>query len=167
MQSGRLFAVIGLIAPLTLPTASHAQGSSGAQIFSSYDNSFPGGAGMGGFGLALGAGGVGLRGSFGVTLSTLSQNNNGITRPNAGRWSGDADLLLADNFFGLASLFGNALHPYGFAGIGVHSTSSSPTIDAAVKTWSYGGGIALPLSSSISIDGELRNRSALGTTFAT
>src|SRR4051812_31080683 len=122
MQSGRLLAMIGIIAPSTLPIVASAQGSSGAQIFSSYDNSFPGGAGMGGFGLTVGAGPVGVRGSFGVTLSTLSATSNGVVAPNAGRWSGDADLLLADNAFGLASLFGGVLHPYGLIGIGAHST---------------------------------------------
>jgi cell wall-associated NlpC family hydrolase len=163
MQSGRVLAIISLIAPLTLPTVSTAQGSSGIQLFTSYDNSFPGGAGMGGFGLTLGAGSIGVRGNFSLTLSTLSSSADGMTPPNSGRWSGDADLLLADNFLGLGNLFGGAVHPYGFAGIGAHSASASPTIDAAVRTWSYGGGVALPLSPSISIDGEMRNRTQLGS----
>src|SRR5438874_8017226 len=124
MQSGRLIAIVGLIAPLTLPTLALAQGSSGIQLFSSYDNSFPGGAGMAGFGLTIGAGPIGVRGSFAATLSTLSATNNGIAPANAGRWSGDADLLLADNFFRLASLLGHVLPPYGFAGIGEHSATS-------------------------------------------
>lgn len=166
MQPGRLCAIIGLIAPLTLPTALHSQGSSGVQLFSSYDNSFPGGAGTGGVGLTLGAGTVALRGSWGVTLSTLStlSPSTSTTRPpNSGRWSGDVDLLLADNVLGLGSLFGGIIHPYGFAGIGAHSISASSTFGDAAKTWSYGGGIALPISSSISIDGEMRNRTLLGT----
>ena len=162
MQLGRLYAMV-IIAPLTLPVVSHAQGSSGIQLFSAYDNSFPGGAGTGGVGLTVGAGTVGLRGSWGVTLATLATNTNGTTPLYAGRWNGDVDLLLADNFLGLGSLLGGFVHPYGFAGIGAHSASISPTLDAAVKTWSYGGGVELPLSSSFAIDGEMRNRSRLGT----
>ena len=49
-----------------------------------------------------------------------------------------------------------------FAGIGAHSASGAPSFAAAVKTWSYGGGIALPISRSISLEGEMRNRTALG-----
>ncbi len=166
MQPGRLYAIIVLIAPLTLPTSVHAQGSSGVQLFSAYDNSFPGGAGTGGVGLTLGAGPVALRGSWGVTLATLAPSMNGTSPANAGRWSGDVDLLLADNFLGLGSLFGGIVHPYGFAGIGLHSASISPAFNAAVKTWSYGGGVALPLSPSISLDGEMRNRTRLATSLS-
>src|SRR5258708_10191901 len=135
-----------LIAALTLPAFSHAQGSSGIQLFSAYDNSFPGGAGTGGVGLTLGAGTVGLRGSWGVTLSTLAMSTNGTMPANAGRWSGDVDVLLADNLLGLGGLLGGIVHPYGFAGIGAHRASVSPTFDAAGKTWSYRRGGSLPLS---------------------
>src|SRR5437868_397405 len=144
MQPGRLYAIIGLIAPLTLPTVVHPQGSSGIQVFSSYDNSFPGGAGTGGVGLTLGTGSLGIRGSFGVTLSTLSTlsaSSAAATQPNSGRWAGDVDLVFADNFLGLAGLFSGVLHPYGFAGVGAHSISASPTFGDAAKTWSYGGGV--------------------------
>ena len=163
MQPGRLYAIIGLIAPLTLPTVIHAQGSSGAQLFSSYNNSFPGGAGVAGFGLTLGAGPLGARGTFGLTVSTFTATAGPMPTPNAGRWTGDADLILADNFLGLGGLFGGVLHPYGFAGVGAHSASGSPTFGSAVKTWSYGGGVALPISSSVSLEGEMRNRSPLGS----
>jgi hypothetical protein len=160
MQPGRLLAIISTIAPLTLPTVSTAQGSSGAQLFSAFDNSFPGGTGLAGFGLAVGAGPLAVRGSFGMSLSTFS---NFSTAPNAtapgdaGRWNADADLILASDLLGLGQLFGGVLRPYGLAGIGAHSAASSPTFDDAVKTWSYGGGVTVPLLSSVSLQGELRN----------
>jgi cell wall-associated NlpC family hydrolase len=152
---------------LTLPTVSTAQGSSGAQLFSAFDNSFPGGTGLAGFGLAVGAGPLAVRGSFGMSLSTFS---NFSTAPNAtapgdaGRWNADADLILASDLLGLGQLFGGVLRPYGLAGIGAHSAASSPTFDDAVKTWSYGGGVTVPLLSSVSLQGELRNRAPLGST---
>ena len=164
MLAGRLHAIIGLIAPLTLPTVTHAQGSSGAQLFSSYNNSFPGGAGVAGFGLTLGVGPLAARGTFGLTMSTFTTTTGPMPTPNAGRWTGDVDLILADNFLGLGGLFGGVFHPYGFAGIGAHSASSSPTFGSAVKTWSYGAGVALPISSSVSLEGEMRNRAPLGST---
>src|SRR5438552_14252480 len=101
MQLGRLYAIIGLIAPLTLPTVVHAQGSSGVQLFSSYDNSFPGGAGLAGFGLAFGAGPVGIRGTFALTLSTFSAAPSTPPPLNAGRWTGDGDLVLSTDVLGL------------------------------------------------------------------
>lgn len=164
MQPGRLVAIISLIVPFTLPEVSIAQGSSGAQLFTSYDNSFPGGTGLAGFGLALGVGPLAVRGTFGLSLSTFSTATAAATRPpGAGRWSGDVDLIVADNAFGLGQLFGGILHPYGLAGIGAHSAAGSPTFSDAVQTWSYGGGVVIPLWSSVSLLGELRNRTAIGT----
>lgn len=163
MQSGRLFAVLSLIAPLGLPVSGLAQGSSGAQLFTSFDSSMPG-DGTAGFGLTLGAGSVALRGSFGLSYSTFSTAPTGSAPREPSRWSGDADLILPDSFFGLSRLFGGALHPYGFVGIGARSIATSPSIADATKTWSYGGGASFPLGPALSIQGEARNRSALGAT---
>ena len=164
MQPGRLLAITSVIVPLTLPTVIHAQGGSGVQLFSAYDNSFPGGAGVAGVGLTLGAGPIAARGTFGLTLSTFTTTTGPLPMPNAGRWTGDADLILADNVLGLGSLFGGFVHPYGFVGVGAHSARSSPTLGSAVKTWSYGGGVTLPISSSVSLEGEMRTREPLGST---
>lgn len=161
MQPGRLIAILSLIAPLTLPKVSTAQGSSGAQIFTSYDNSFPGGNGLAGFGLSLGGGSVALRGSFALSMSSFSTGASATTPDAPTRWNGDADIILPDNFFGVGQLFGGAFHPYGFAGVGARSISTSPTFGDAVKTWSYGGGVSVPLGQSLSILGELRQRTAL------
>src|SRR3954454_11840410 len=103
MQSGRLYAVISLIAPMALPTAVLSQGSSGAQLFTSFDSSLPG-DGMAGFGLTLGGGSLALRGSFGVSYSTFS-TATATTSREPSRWTGDVDLILPDRAFGLASLF--------------------------------------------------------------
>jgi cell wall-associated NlpC family hydrolase len=164
MQPGRFIAIISLIVPLTLPEVLGAQGSSGAQLFTSYDNSTAGGNGFAGFGLTLGGGSLAARGSFGLALSSFNAASSAATMPGRYRWNGDADLILPDGFFGLGQLFGNALHPYGFAGIGARSVSTSPTFDDAVKTWSYGGGVSFPLGPALSIQGEMRNRTVLGTT---
>ena len=164
MKPGRLLAIISVIAPVTLPPVTNAQGSSGVQLFSAYDNSFPGGAGVAGVGLTLGAGPIGARATFGLALSTFATSRLPTPTANAGRWTGDVDLLLADNFLGLGNLLGGLVHPYGFAGVGAHSATSSPTLGAAVKTWSYGGGVDLPISSSVSLEGEMRNRAPLGST---
>ena len=160
MQSGRFFAILSLIAPMALPTAVLAQGSSGAQIFTSFDSSLPG-DGMAGFGLTLGGGSIALRGSFGLSYSTFSSPRAGAPREPS-RWTGDVDLILPDRAFGLASLFGG-LHPYGFVGIGARSTDSSPNFGDADKTWSYGGGVSVPLGQALSLQGELRSRTQLSS----
>ena len=162
MQSGRLFAIISLIVPLTLPTALHSQGSSGAQLFTTFDSSLPG-DGMAGFGLTVGGGSLAIRGSFGLSYSTFSTNNNGTTPREPSRWNGDADLILPGNLLGLNQLFGGVLNPYAFAGVGARSIATSPTFGDAVKTWSYGGGLSFPLGDAVSIQGEMRTRSPLGT----
>jgi len=165
VQSRRL-AILSLIAPLALPALSLAQGGSGFQLFTAYDNAYPnGGLGTGGVGLTLGNAQVGVRASFGVSLATLSNLSatSGTTAPpNSGRWSGDADIVFADNLFGLGSLL-PGIHPYGLAGLGAHSVVSSPTFSDAVKTWSYGGGISVALGQSLAINGEMRTRAHLGS----
>src|SRR3954465_11655476 len=110
MQSGRMIAILSLIAPFALPTVVLSQGSSGAQLFTSFDSSLPG-DGMAGFGLALGAGSVAVRGSFGVSYSTFSSAKDTLGASQAGRWNGDVDLMIPDSFFGLGSIFGGAIHP--------------------------------------------------------
>jgi hypothetical protein len=160
MQSGRLFAILGLIAPVSLPSAVLAQGNSGAQLFTSFDSSLPG-DGMAGFGLSLGGGSVALRTSFGLSYSTFSMARDSASPKQPSRWTGDVDLIIPDSFFGLGSLLGGALHPYGFVGIGARSIASSPTFGDAAKTWSYGGGASIPLGAAVSIQGEMRNRTPL------
>jgi cell wall-associated NlpC family hydrolase len=165
MQSGRFYAILSLIAPLALPASVLAQGSSGAQLFTSFDSSLPG-DGMAGFGLTLGGGSLALRGSFGLSYSTFSTAT--ATRPKEpSRWTGDVDLILPDRAFGLASLFGGAFHPYGFVGIGARSIESSPTLADATKTWSYGGGLSVPLGSALAIAGEYRARTQLSSAVLT
>ena len=165
MQSGRFFAILSLIAPMALPTAVLAQGSSGAQLFTSFDSSLPG-DGMAGFGLTLGGGSLALRGSFGLSYSTFS-TASGTTPREPSRWTGDVDLIIPDRFFGLGSLFGGALHPYGLVGIGARSVPTSPTVGDATKTWSYGGGVSFPLGQAVSIQGEMRTRAQLGANILT
>src|SRR5262249_53117841 len=131
MQSGRLYAIFSLIAPLVLPTALLAQGSSGAQLFTSFDSSLPG-DGMAGVGLTIGGGSLALRGSFGLSYSAFSVAQDPGAPRDPGRWTGDADLILPDRAFGLAALFGG-LHPYGFIGIGARSSGTSPTFADADK----------------------------------
>lgn len=161
MQSGRLLALISLLVPLSLPSVCAAQGSSGLQIFTSYDNSFPGGAGMGGFGLTLGSGPAAIRTTFGFTLATLSSASIYGRPANSGLWTGDIDFVISGKSGGRGGFGGGGIQPYGFLGIGAHSVSNELALDPAVKTWSLGGGLALPLSPTVSLDGEVRNRMAL------
>jgi cell wall-associated NlpC family hydrolase len=117
---------------------------------------------MAGFGLTLGGGSIALRGSFGLSYSTFSTARDSANPRQPSRWTGDVDVILPDRAFGLASLFGG-LHPYGFVGIGARSTATSPTIGDADKTWSYGGGVSVPLGQAIALQGELRSRTQLSS----
>jgi cell wall-associated NlpC family hydrolase len=160
-----MIAILSLIAPFALPTVVLSQGSSAAQLFTSFDSSLPG-DGMAGFGLTLGGGSIAVRGSFGLSYSTFSTGTAAVPREPS-RWTGDADLIIPDRFFGLGSLFGGALHPYGLVGIGARSADTSPTFGAAAKTWSYGGGVSFPLGNALSIHGEMRSRTPLATNILT
>jgi cell wall-associated NlpC family hydrolase len=162
MKLSRFSAISALIATFALPLTLAAQASSGAQIFTAINNSFPGGAGVAGFGLTLGNGAIGARASFGVGLSGYASPSASPAAGAPRQWMGDADIVLGNNFAGLAGIFGGALEPYAFAGVGAQSVSTSPAMSAATKTWSYGGGVSLPLSSTFGISGEARSRSQLG-----
>ncbi|MDQ6717338.1 MAG: C40 family peptidase [Gemmatimonadota bacterium] len=165
MTLSRFFVISALIAPSALPAILRAQAENGAQIFTSINNSFPGGGGLAGFAISLGNGAIGVRGSFGVGISGLSASNGstGSTAPR--RWIGDGDLILGNNFGGLAGILGGALEPYAFAGVGAQSASASPSLSDAAKTWSYGGGVTLPLSNTLGISGEARQRNLLGASY--
>lgn len=165
MKLSRFFAISGLIVPSALPPALAGQASSGAQIFTSINNSFPGGGGVAGFGLTLGNGGIGVRGSFGVGLSGFSAPSGASSSATPRQWAGDADIVVGDNFGALAGLLGGALEPYAFAGVGAQSISASPSLNAAAKAWSYGGGVTLPLSSTFGVSGEARYRNQLGNSY--
>jgi hypothetical protein len=86
MQSGRLLAIIGLVAPLTLSSVCAAPGTSGLQIFTSYENSFPGSAGMGAFGLTLG-GGIHPYGFIGIGIGACRVSNEHALDPAVKTWS--------------------------------------------------------------------------------
>jgi cell wall-associated NlpC family hydrolase len=163
MRLSRWFAISGLIAPLAQPVSLDAQASSGAQIFSAIDNSFPGGAGVAGFGITLGNGSIGARGSFGLGFSGLNAPSGSPARTTSRPWVADADFVLGGHHFGtLAGILAGVLEPYAFAGVGAQSVSSSPYFNAAAKTWSYGGGVTVPLGSALGISGEARHRNQLG-----
>lgn len=166
MRQLRSFAIFGLIAPFALPAPLRAQAESGAQIFTSIDNSFPGGSGIGGFGVSLGNGAIALRGSFGLGLSGLSSPSSSTSSSSSRKWIGDADIVIGNNFGGLSAIFGGAVEPYAFAGIGAHSGAASPSLESAVTTWSYGGGATVPLSGSLGISAEARQRNQLGSAYA-
>lgn len=162
----RSLAISGLIALSAFPRALTAQASSGAQIFTSIDNSFPGGAGVAGFGLSVGKGSIGVRGSFGLGISAFTSGSAPNSSASPRQWIGDADLVLGDGLGGLAGVFGGALQPYAFAGIGAHSSSASPSISSAAKTWSYGGGVTVPIGGPIAFIGEARYRNLLSDSVA-
>ena len=155
-------ATIGSISSLVLPPVSSGQAASSAQIFTSIDNSLPGSGGLAGFALTLGNGAIGARGSFGLGLAQFSSARSSASVPVPAQWTGDGDVIFADNFGGLAGILGGIAKPYAFAGIGAQSSTGSQSLNSAIKTWSYGGGVSVPLSSSLEIGGEVRYRNQLG-----
>lgn len=159
-------ATFGSIASFALPRSLPAQAGSSAQIFTSIDNSLPGSGGLAGFGLTLGNGAIGVRGTFGFGLSGFSSASPGSSAAAPRRWTGDGDFVLGENFGGLSGILGGVAEPYAFAGVGAQSSSASPSINSAIKTWSYGGGVAVPLSNALAISGEVRYRNQLGTAYA-
>lgn len=162
----RSLAISTLIAPIAFPCALTAQPSTGAQIFTSIDNSFPGGAGVAGFGLSVGNGAIGVRGSFGLGVAAFTSGNAPNSSASPRQWIGDADLVLGDGLGGVAGIFGGVLQPYAFAGIGAHSSSASPSFSSAAKTWSYGGGVTVPIGGPVALVGEARYRNLLGDNVA-
>lgn len=166
MKVSRLIAIPVLIAPLALPGCLVAQATNAAQIFTSMDNSFPGGAGIAGFGLSLGNGAIGIRGSFGIGMSAITGPGRSNSSPAAKQWTGDADIVLGEGLSGLSGIFGGAFEPYAFAGIGAQSATASTAASAATKTWSYGGGVTIPLAGAVALNGEVRYRNQLGNSFS-
>ncbi len=147
-----------LPALLLYSTIARAQATGAAELFASANNSFPGGEPMAGLSLSIRTGALGVRGNFSWGFGGMGAH---ATATRAARWSSDGDVLLRTDFQG--SSLGGSVIPYAFAGIGLQSGAASPSANDASHTWSYGGGLELPLSHSVRVTAEARNRRALGT----
>ena len=70
-------------------------------------------------------------------------------------WSADADMVLSGGRLGLTVA---GLEPSLFTGVGVHGVRRFDGSTATVPAWSYGAGVAVPVTGWLSLDGEARYR---------
>jgi hypothetical protein len=150
----RLIGLSGVLSYLAVPVALAAQVAGGVEFYGALDNSAPVTRTLGGLSLSVGTPYVGIRGSGGLGISSLSpQNNFGQSSSNL-VWATDADLLLGPMNAGL----GEGFMPYTFGGIGMESSAQPIGFTDAIRTWSYGGGLQLALGHLLSVNGEARSR---------
>jgi hypothetical protein len=110
-------------------------------------------------GLAL----AGYSGPVGLRLSAAMDAPSSPIAPVFGRdradaigaWSADADMVLSGARLGIAVA---GLEPSLFAGFGAHGIRRFDGSRATVPAWSYGAGLALPVTGWLSLDGEARYR---------
>jgi len=150
----RLMGLSGVLSYLLAPVSVAAQVGGGVEFYGALDNSAPVTRTLGGLSLSVGTPFVGIRGSGGLGISSLSaQNNFGQGSSNL-VWATDADLLLGPMNAGL----GEGFMPYTFGGIGMESSAQPIGFTDAIRTWSYGGGLQLALGHLLSVNGEARSR---------
>jgi cell wall-associated NlpC family hydrolase len=155
MHLRRLIGLSGVLSYLVIPAGLAAQIAGGVEFYGALDNSAPVTRTIGGLSLSVGSPYVGIRGSGGLGISSLTApagtTNQG---PSNLVWATNADLMLGPVNAGL----GEGFMPYSFAGLGLESSAQPVTFTDAIRTWSYGGGLQLALGRLLSVNGEVRSR---------
>ena len=150
----RLIGLSGALSYLAVPVALAAQVAGGVEFYGALDNSAPVTRTLGGLSLSVGTPYVGIRGSGGLGISSLSSPSSFGQSSSSLVWATDADLLLGPMNAGL----GEGFMPYTFGGIGMESSAEPTGFTDAIRTWSYGGGLQLSLGRLLSVNGEARSR---------
>ena len=155
MHLRRLIGLSGALSYLALPVGLAAQVAGGVEFYGALDNAAPITRTIGGLSLSVGTPYVGIRGSGGLGISSLTTQGSGLNQgPSNVVWATNADLL----FGPVNARLGEGIMPYGFAGLGLESSAQPRVFTDAIRTWSYGGGLQLALGSLLSVNGEARSR---------
>ena len=154
MNLRRLIGLSGALSSLLVPVALAAQVAGGVELYGALDNSSPVTRTLGGLSLSVGTPYLGLRGSGGLGVSSLSTQTGFSQGPSNLVWATNADLMLGPVNAGL----GEGFMPYTFGGIGLESSAQPAGFTDAIRTWSYGGGLQLALGRLLSVNGEARWR---------
>ena len=151
----RLIGLTGVLSYFALPSCLAGQVAGGVEFYGALDNAAPVTRTLGGLSLSVGTPYVGIRGSGGLGISSLTTSGFGGTQgPSNLVWATNADLL----FGPVNARLGEGIMPYGFAGLGLESSAQPATFTDAIRTWSYGGGLQLALGRLLSVNGEVRSR---------
>jgi cell wall-associated NlpC family hydrolase len=154
MNLRRVIGLAGVLSYLVVPIGLAGQTAGGVELFGVLDNSATVTRTLGGLSLSVGTPYVGIRGSGGLGISSVSPQNTFSQGSSNLAWATDADLLLGPVNAGL----GEGFMPYTFGGIGMESSALPVGFADAIRTWSYGGGLQLALGPLLSVNGEARSR---------
>ncbi|HMG70495.1 MAG TPA: C40 family peptidase [Gemmatimonadaceae bacterium] len=151
----RLIGLSGVLSYFALPSCLAGQVAGGVEFYGALDNAAPVTRTLGGLSLSVGTPYVGIRGSGGLGINSLTTSSFGGSQgPSDLVWATNADLL----FGPVNARLGEGIMPYGFAGLGLESSAQPATFTDAIRTWSYGGGLQLALGRLLSVNGEVRSR---------
>ena len=155
MHLRRLIGLSGVLSYLAVPVGLLAQVAGGVEFYGALDNAAPITRTIGGLALSVGTPFVGIRGSGGLGISSLTTQSTGINQgPSDLVWATNADLI----FGPVNARLGEGFMPYAFGGLGLESAAQPASFTDAIRTWSYGGGVQLALGRLLSINGEARSR---------
>jgi cell wall-associated NlpC family hydrolase len=155
MHLRRLIGLSGVLSYLMVPVDLGAQVAGGVELFGALVNSSPVTRNYGGLSLSVGTPYVGIRGSGGLGISSISpQLAGGSSDLSNLVWATNADLILGP----VNARLGEGFMPYAFTGIGMESSAEPARFTDAIRTWSYGGGVQLALGRMLSVNGEARSR---------
>jgi len=154
-QLRRLIGLSGVLSYLAVPAVLAGQVAGGVELYGALDNSAPITRTLGGLSLSVGTPYLGIRGSGGLGISSLSPEASGLSDgPSDLVWATNADLMLGPVNAGL----GEGFMPYTFGGLGLESSARPLGFTDAIRTWSYGGGLQLAIGHILSVNGEVRSR---------
>jgi len=116
MHLRRLIGLSGVLSYLALPVGLLAQVAGGVEFYGALDNAAPITRTIGGLALSVGTPFVGIRGSGGLGISSLTTQSTGINQgPSDLVWATNADLI----FGPVNARLGEGIMPYGFGGLGL------------------------------------------------
>lgn len=145
----------GVLSYLAVATNLAAQVAGGVEFYGALDNSAPVTRTLGGLSLGVGTPYVGLRGSGGIGISSISAQALGSTQGKSDPvWATNLDLILGP----VNARLGEGFMPYAFGGLGLESSAQPAVFTDAIRTWGYGGGLQLALGRLLSVSGEARSR---------
>src|SRR4029079_17185457 len=110
-QLRRLIGLSGVLSYLAVPAVLVAQVAGGVEFYGALDNSAPITRTIGGLSLSVGTPYIGIRGSGGIGISSLTPESSGLANPPSDLvWATNADLMLGPVNAGL----GEGFMPYTF-----------------------------------------------------
>jgi NlpC/P60 family len=155
--------ITALLVSALAPQAVCGQSVVSAGVYLGYNDALPSSSPVAAAGATFWFGAIGLRGSGALPLTTDGASGSSVVEGQLTEaWTVDGDVILAP-FEALVSRRSarGGVSPYLFVGTGAETWHGPDAATSTMATWSYGGGISVPLLSPLRLESDARLRRPL------